>query len=77
MSPDGLKKRILEEFNGSGLLEFLDVETSAFRELPRFFEASHLSMQLVLEDASVLAAASAPSITRSHWKAGPGSFLLA
>ena len=59
MSPDALKKRILEEFNGSGLLEFLDVETSAFRELPRFFEASHLSMQLVLEDASVLAAASA------------------
>ena len=59
MSPDALKKRVVEEFHGIGLLEFLDVETSAFRELPRFFEASHLSMQLVLENAYALAAATA------------------
>lgn len=58
MSPDALRKRILEEFNCIGLLRFLDVETSTFRELPRFFESSHLSMQLVLENVSALAAAS-------------------
>jgi len=57
MTPDGLKKRVVEEFNCNGLLRCLDVETSAFRELPRFFEASHLAMRLVLHDIAALAAA--------------------
>lgn len=58
MTPDALKKRVVEEFNSIGLLKCLDVETSAFRELPRFFEASHLSMRLVLDNVATVAAAS-------------------
>jgi len=56
MTPDGLKKRVVEEFNSKNLLKCLDVETSVFRELPRFFEASHLSMRLVLDDLAAVAA---------------------
>ncbi len=59
MTPEALKKRIMEEFNSIGLLQRLNVETSAFRELPRFFETSHLSMRLVLDDVAAVAAASA------------------
>lgn len=58
MSPDSLRKRVMEEFQSTGLLQCLDLESSAFRELPRFFEASHLSMRLVLQDAAALAAVS-------------------
>ncbi len=57
MTPEGLKKRVVEEFNSNGLLKCLDVDVSAFRELPRFFEASHLSMRLVLDDVATVAAA--------------------
>ena len=59
MSPEALKKRIVEEFHSIGLLQRLNVDTSAFRELPRFFETSHLSMRLVLDDVAAVAAASA------------------
>ena len=58
MTPDGLKNRVVEEFNSNGLLKCLVVETSAFRELPHFFEASHLSMRLVLDDVAAVAVAS-------------------
>jgi|SRR5271165_4598373 len=58
MSPDELKKRVTEDFEGIGLLKCLDVETSAFRELPRLFEVAHLSMRLVLDDMAAVAAAS-------------------
>ena len=69
MPPDGLRKRVVEEFNSNGLLKCLDVEISAFHELPRFFEASHLSMRLVLEDIDALAAATSiygPGRNPSH-----------
>ena len=58
MTPDGLKKRVVKEFKSGGLLKGLDVETCVFRELPRFFEASHLSMRLVIDDIAAVAAAS-------------------
>lgn len=58
MTPDVLKQRVVEEFNSIGLLKSLDVETSAFRELPRLFEVSHLSMRLVLDDVGAVTAAS-------------------
>jgi hypothetical protein len=58
MTPDILKKRVMEEFNSIGLLPCLKVETSVFGELPRFFEVSHLSMRLVLDDVAAVAPAS-------------------
>lgn len=58
MTPDALKKRVVEEFKSIGLLKSLDVETSTFSELPRLFEVSHLSMRLVLDDVGAVAAAS-------------------
>jgi hypothetical protein len=58
MTPGNLKKRVMEEFNSIGLLKYLDVETSLFGELPRFFEVCHLSMRLVLDDVAAIAAAS-------------------
>ena len=58
MTPDTLKRRVVEEFKSTGLLESLDEESCAFAELPRFFEASHLSMRLVLGDVGAVAAAS-------------------
>jgi len=58
MSPEALKKRVMEEFKSSGLLKSLDVETSAFHELPRLLKVRHLSMRLVLDDVGALAAAS-------------------
>ncbi len=57
MTPDALRKRVTEEFNDMGLLKCLDVETSAFSELPRLFEVSHLFMRLVLDDVAAVAAA--------------------
>jgi len=57
MTPEALKKRVIEELDSIGLLKCLDVETSAFSELPRFFEASHLSMLLVLDDVAAVAVA--------------------
>jgi hypothetical protein len=47
----------VEEFQSVGLLKSLSVETSAFHELPRLFESSHLSMRLVLDDVGAVAAA--------------------
>jgi len=58
MTPDALKKKVVDECNSIGLLNCLDVETSAFSELPRFFETSHLSMWLVLNDVAAVAAVS-------------------
>jgi len=57
MTADALKKRVMEEFDSLGLLTSLNVETSAFSELPRFFESSRLSMRLVLDDVGSLAEA--------------------
>jgi hypothetical protein len=57
MTPDILKKRVIEEFNSIGLLKCLDIETSVFGELPRLFEVSHLSMRLVIDDLAGVAAA--------------------
>jgi|SRR5271165_2679032 len=58
MTPNALRKRVMEEFDSIGLLKCLDVETSAFGELPRFFEVSHLCMRLVLDDVAAVAAGS-------------------
>jgi hypothetical protein len=58
MNPEALKQRVLDEFESIGLLKCLDTETSAFNELPRFFETSHLCMRLVLDDVGAVAAAS-------------------
>jgi hypothetical protein len=58
MTPEALKNRVVEEFESSGLLKSLDVETSAFDELPRFFQGIHLSMRLVLDDVGAVAMAS-------------------
>ena len=58
MTPDALRERVTEDFDHIGLLKSLDVETSAFSELPRLFEVSHLSMRLVLDDVAAVAAAS-------------------
>ncbi len=57
MSPDSLKKIVVEEFNSKGLLQSLDIDTSTFAELPRFFEASHMSMRLVLDSVAAFSAA--------------------
>ena len=57
MSPDALKKRVVDEFKSTGLLKSLDVDTSDFRELPRLFEVGHLSMRLVLDEINTVAAA--------------------
>jgi len=58
MKPDDLKQRVLEEFSSIGLLKSLDIESSAFKELPRLFEASHIGMRLVLANVAAVAAAS-------------------
>jgi hypothetical protein len=58
MTPDALKKRVVEDFKSLGLLKSLDVETSNFSELPRMFEVGHLSMRLVLDDVGAVAEAS-------------------
>lgn len=40
-----------------GLLSCLDLEDSEFRELPTFFEVSHLAMDLTVTDSAILASA--------------------
>jgi hypothetical protein len=57
MTPEQLKAIVVEQFEAAGLLGCLDLEQSEFRELPRFFETSHLSMDLMIADASLAAVA--------------------
>ncbi len=57
MTPEQLKAIVVERFEAAGLLGCLDLEHSAFRELPRFFETSHLSMDLTMADASLASVA--------------------
>lgn len=57
-TPDALKKKIAEAFDAAGLLPYLELGSSSFRELPRLFEASHVAMRLNLNDVSAVAAAS-------------------
>ena len=58
MTPDVLKEKVIEEFDSASLLKCLELDASLFREIPRLFEVGHLSMRVVLNDQSALAAAS-------------------
>lgn len=58
MTPDALRKKLVEEFDSANLLHSLDLKESAFQELPRLFEVSHLALQVVLSEFSALATAS-------------------
>ncbi len=58
MTPDALKKRVLQEFDSASVLESVELNESLFVELPRLFEVSHLSMQIVLNDQTVMATVS-------------------
>jgi len=58
MTPHALRKKVVEEFDSLGLLKCLDLETSAFSELPRCFEAPPVLMRLVLNDVAAVAEAS-------------------
>jgi hypothetical protein len=53
MTPEQLKAIVVEQFDAAGLLGSLDLEDSEFRELPRFFETSHLSIDLTIADVSL------------------------
>ncbi len=57
MTPEQLKAIVVKQFEATGLLGCLDLEHSEFRELPRFFETSHLSMDLTISDASLASVA--------------------
>lgn len=54
MTPTMLKVVITEKFKAMGLLPCLDLDDSEFRELPTFFEVSHLSVDLTVTDTAVL-----------------------
>ena len=54
MTAEQLKAVVIEEFEAAGLLGFLDLENSEFRELPRFFEVSHLEMELAVTEHSFI-----------------------
>jgi hypothetical protein len=53
MTPEQLKAIVVEQFETAGLLGCLQLEDSEFRELPRFFETSHLAMELTIADPSL------------------------
>ena len=50
MTPEQLKALVLARFHAVGLLDVIDLQDSTFGELPRFFEVSHLSMDLTVTD---------------------------
>ncbi len=58
MTPDELRKKVLEEFDSAGLLQFVELGASSFRELSQFFEVSHLAMRLALNDVAAVGTAS-------------------
>jgi hypothetical protein len=49
-----LKEVVVEQFRSVGLLQCLDLGESEFRELPTFFEVSHLSMDLAVCDPEAI-----------------------
>jgi hypothetical protein len=57
-TPDAVKKKIADAFDAAGLLQYLELGSSSFRELPRLFEASHFAVRLSLNDLSAVSAAS-------------------
>jgi hypothetical protein len=57
ITPGALKQKVIEEFEAASLLNVLQLESSLFRDLPHFFEVSHLSMRLVLNDVAAMATA--------------------
>ena len=54
MSAEQLKAIVAERFQAVGLLHCLDLEDSTFDELPRFFEESHLTMELSITEPSLV-----------------------
>jgi hypothetical protein len=58
MSPDELRNKVVEAFDSVSLLKSLELDASSFRELPRLFESSHLSMRITLNDQAAMAVAS-------------------
>jgi hypothetical protein len=72
MSPDSLRHRVVEQFRTVGLLQSIHIAHSAFRELPRMFEVSHLAMRLVVEDIAAVAAASNVALGIKHELASQG-----
>jgi hypothetical protein len=54
MTAEQLKATVIEQFEAAGLVGYLDLESSEFRELPRFFEVSHLEMELAVTEQSFL-----------------------
>jgi hypothetical protein len=54
MTPSMLREVVVEQFRYMGLLQCLDLEESEFRELPTFFEVSHLSMDLAVNDPEAI-----------------------
>jgi hypothetical protein len=57
MTPEQLKEMVMQQFRSMGLLRCLDLEDSEFTELPTFFEVAHLSLDLTVNDPSVVCAA--------------------
>ena len=58
MNPEQLKAIVRERFQAVGLLHCLDLEDSKFNEFPAFFEVSHLTLDLTIDDPSLLPVAS-------------------
>lgn len=58
MTPNELKNKVVEEFDSANLLKSLELDASSFRELPRLFESSHLSMRIMLNNQAAMAIAS-------------------
>lgn len=54
MTPSMLREVVVEKFKSMGLLQCLDLGESEFRELPTFFEVSHLSMDLAVSDPEAI-----------------------
>jgi hypothetical protein len=54
MTPSMLKEVVVEQFKSMGLLQCLDLGESEFRELPTFFQISHLSMDLAVYDPEAI-----------------------
>jgi hypothetical protein len=57
MTPNELKNKVVEAFDSANVLTSLEVDASSFRELPRLFESSHLSMRIMLNDQAAMAVA--------------------
>ena len=55
MTKQTLKHHMVEKFALAGLLQDVDLERSQFSELPRFFEASHFFVRLIVQNPDSLA----------------------